>query len=107
MPEPINDDPMSALQAMRRALSLSSFPIGVLTLGIPFYGSGPLNLDPVQIGVLVSIYALMMLLMRPFVGPAMDRYGRRRFFLAGLTCKSSPTSSLPSAVLTTGYSGGV
>jgi MFS family permease len=85
MPEPINDDPMTALRAMRRALSLSSFPIGVLTLGIPFYGAGPLNLDPVQIGVLVSIYALMMLLMRPFVGPAMDRYGRRRFFLAGLT----------------------
>ena len=85
MPKPINDDPMTALHAMRRALSLSSFPIGVLTLGIPFYGAGPLGLDPVQIGVLVSIYALMMLLMRPFVGPAMDRYGRRRFFLAGLT----------------------
>src|SRR5512134_831337 len=85
MPEPINDDPMTALHAMRRALSLSSFPIGVLTLGIPFYGAGPLQLDAVQIGVLVSIYALMMLLMRPFVGPAMDRYGRRRFFLAGLT----------------------
>jgi MFS family permease len=84
MPEPINDDPMTALHAMRRALSLSSFPIGILTLGIPFYGAGPLNLDSVQIGVLVSIYALMMLLMRPFVGPAMDRYGRRRFFLAGL-----------------------
>ena len=85
MPEPINDDPMMALRAMRRALSLSSFPIGILTLGIPFYGAGPLHLDSVQIGVLVSIYALMMLLMRPFVGPAMDRYGRRRFFLAGLT----------------------
>jgi MFS family permease len=85
MPEPINDDPMTALQAMRRALSLSSFPIGILTLGIPFYGAGPLNLDSVQIGILVSIYALMMLIMRPFVGPAMDRYGRRRFFLAGLT----------------------
>jgi MFS family permease len=85
MPKPINDDPMTALSAMRRALSLSSFPIGILTLGIPFYGAGPLNLDSVQIGILVSIYALMMLLMRPFVGPAMDRYGRRRFFLAGLT----------------------
>lgn len=84
MPEPINDDPMIALGAMRRALSLSSFPIGILTLGIPFYGAGPLHLDAVQIGVLVSIYALMMLIMRPFVGPAMDRYGRRRFFLAGL-----------------------
>ena len=85
MPKPINDDPMTALSAMRRALSLSSFPIGILTLGIPFYGAGPLNLDAVQIGVLVSIYALMMLIMRPIVGPAMDRHGRRRFFLAGLT----------------------
>ncbi len=89
MPEPINDDPMMALRAMRRALSLSSFPIGVLTLGIPFYGAGPLKLDPVQIGVLVSIYALMMLIMRPFVGPAMDRFGRRRFFLAGLALQIS------------------
>jgi MFS family permease len=85
MLRPINDDPMVSLKAMRRALSLSSFPIGVLTLGIPFYGAGPLHLDPVQIGVLISIYALMMLIMRPIVGPAMDRYGRRRFFLAGLT----------------------
>src|SRR3974377_562365 len=75
---------MIALRAMRRALSLSSFPIGILTLGIPFYGARPLKLDPVQIGVLVSIYALMMLIMRPIVGPAMDRFGRRRFFLAGL-----------------------
>ncbi len=85
MLKPINDDPTTSLRAMRRALSLSSFPIGVLTLGIPFYGAGPLKLDPVQIGVLVSIYALMTLLMRPIVGPSMDRWGRRRFFLAGLT----------------------
>lgn len=85
MREPINDDPMASLRAMRRALSLSSFPIGVLTLGIPFYGSGPLKLDPVRVGVLFSIYSLMTLLMRPVVGPAMDRFGRRRFFLAGLT----------------------
>lgn len=84
MHEPINDDPARSLRAMRRALALSSFPIGVLTLGIPFYGRGKLGLDPVQIGVLVSIYALMTLLMRPIVGPAMDRFGRRRFFLAGL-----------------------
>ncbi len=85
MPEPINDDPMIALSAMRRALSLSSFPIGILTLGIPVYGPQNLGLDEVQVGMLFSIYALMTLLMRPIVGPAMDRYGRRRFFLAGLT----------------------
>lgn len=84
MPEPINDEPMVSLQAMRRALSLSSFPIGILTLGIPVYGPQNLGLDEVQVGVLFSIYALMTLLMRPIVGPAMDRHGRRRFFLAGL-----------------------
>ncbi len=72
MHEPINDDPVRSLRAMRWALALSSFPIGVLTLGIPFYGRGKLGLDPVQIGVLVSIYALMTLLMRPIVGPAGD-----------------------------------
>ena len=84
IPGPANDDPKATLHYMRRALSLSSFPIGVLTLGIPFYGSGKLGLDPLQIGFLVSIYSLMTLLMRPFVGPSMDRWGRRRFFLAGL-----------------------
>ena len=83
--EPINGDPMVSLKAMRRALSLSSFPIGILTLGIPVYGPQQLGLDEVQVGMLFSIYALMTLLMRPIVGPAMDRYGRRRFFLAGLT----------------------
>jgi DHA1 family multidrug resistance protein-like MFS transporter len=85
MLKPINDDPAASLRAMRRALSLSSFPIGILTLGIPFYAPQQLGLDEVQVGVLFSIYSLMTLLMRPIVGPAMDRYGRRRFFLAGLT----------------------
>lgn len=85
MLKPINDDPTTSLRAMRRALSLSSFPIGILTLGIPFYAPQKLGLDEVQVGVLFSIYSLMTLLMRPIVGPAMDRYGRRRFFLAGLT----------------------
>lgn len=88
MGEPVNDDPMVSLRYMRRALSLSSFPIGVLTLGIPFYGSGKLGLDPVQIGLLVSIYSFMMLLMRPFIGSLMDRWGRRRFFLAGLALQA-------------------
>ena len=85
MLKPINDDPADSLRAMRRALSLSSFPIGILTLGIPFYAPQQLGLDEVQVGVLFSIYSLMTLIMRPIVGPAMDRYGRRRFFLAGLT----------------------
>ena len=75
--------PARSLKVMRRALFLSSFPIGVLTLGIPIYGPDRLHLNAVEVGALISIYALMMLVMRPIVGAAMDRFGRRRFFIAG------------------------
>jgi MFS family permease len=84
MSAPAAIDTDHSLHVMRRALFLSSFPIGVLTLGIPIYAPTKLGSDAVQVGMLVSIYALMTLIMRPIVGPAMDRYGRRRFFVAGL-----------------------
>jgi len=77
-------DTARSLNVMRRALFLSSFPIGVLTLGIPIYAPDKLGSNAVQVGTLLGIYALMTLIMRPLVGPAMDRYGRRRFFIAGL-----------------------
>ena len=84
MPEPSNTDSLHSLKVMRNALFLSSFPIGVLTLGIPIYVPTRLGSSAVQVGALFSIYALMTLIMRPLVGPAMDRYGRRNFFIAGL-----------------------
>ena len=85
IPQPTNlDTTARSLWVMRRALLLSSFPIGVLTLGIPIYGPSNLHMNATQVGTLLSVYALMTLIMRPMVGPAMDRFGRRRFFLAGL-----------------------
>ncbi|MGH2594065.1 MAG: MFS transporter [Anaerolineae bacterium] len=83
-PPPILDTERS-LKVMRRALFLASFPIGMLTFAIPIFGPQVLKLDAAQIGELFSIYALMTVIMRPISGWAMDRYGRRRFFLAGLT----------------------
>ena len=77
-------DTIRSLNVMRRALFLSSFPIGILTFAIPLFGRQELKLSSVQIGELFSIYALMTVIMRPISGWAMDRYGRRRFFLAGL-----------------------
>jgi len=82
------DETTRSLFVMRRALLLSSFPIGVLTLGIPIYVPSRLfkagEPTGVAVGTLISVYALMTLLMRPLVGPAIDRFGRRRFFLAGV-----------------------
>ena len=83
MPSSGISDTTRSLNVMRRALFLSSFPIGVLTLGIPIYAPTRLGSDALQVGTLMSIYALMTLILRPVVGPAMDRFGRRRFFLAG------------------------
>ncbi|HEY4690227.1 MAG TPA: MFS transporter, partial [Anaerolineae bacterium] len=83
MSEPLTDTTRT-LNVMRRSLFLSSFPIGVLTFAIPIFGPQVLQLDPIQIGQLFSVYALMTLIMRPIAGWALDRYGRRRFFLAGL-----------------------
>jgi len=85
MIRPVVNDPAQSLAVMRRALFLSSFPIGILTLGIPIYAPAKLGANAVQVGMLFSIYALMTLLMRPIVGPAMDRWGRRRFFIAGVS----------------------
>ncbi len=86
MPEPATTDTTThSLSVMRRALFLSSFPIGVLTFAIPIFGRQFLALDAVQITWLFSIYALMTVIVRPVAGWAMDRYGRRRFFVAGLT----------------------
>src|SRR3972149_1937652 len=84
MLQPEAIDTTRSLNVMRRSLFLSSFPIGVLTFAIPIFGPQVLQLDPIQIGQLFSVYALMTLIMRPIAGWALDRYGRRRFFLAGL-----------------------
>jgi MFS family permease len=85
MSEPATIDSTRSLRVMRRALFLSSFPIGILTFGLPIYGKQVLRSSAIEVGELFSVYALMTVIMRPVAGWAMDRYGRRRFFLAGMT----------------------
>ncbi|HZY43331.1 MAG TPA: hypothetical protein VFF70_01155, partial [Anaerolineae bacterium] len=60
IPKPTNMDTTArSLWVMRRALLLSSFPLGVLTLGIPIYGPSNLHINATQVGTLFSVYALM------------------------------------------------
>ena len=78
IPQPVDmDSTARSLWVMRRALLLSSFPIGVLTLGIPIYGPDKLHLNAVEVGELISIYALMMLLMRPISASSSPSRTRR------------------------------
>ena len=85
MPEAAFADTTRSLNVMRRALFLSSFPIGILTFAIPIFGRQALGLDAVEISSLFAVYALMTVIVRPIAGWAMDRYGRRRFFITGLS----------------------
>jgi len=73
--------------AIFRSLWMSSFwisfPFGILAFVLPVYGR-QLGATAFQIGMLYSALSLFPVLIRPFLGRALDRWGRRPFLLAGL-----------------------
>jgi MFS family permease len=50
---------------------------------LPIYGRR-IGANAIQIGLFFSIFAFMSVLLRPILGVALDRYGRRPFLLLGL-----------------------
>ena len=58
-------------------------PFFILGLMLPVYGK-QIGASVVEIGLFFSAFSLVTVLLRPLVGWALDRFGRRRFFLAGL-----------------------
>lgn len=73
----------STLGTLTRAILLISLPFGILHFVLPIYGK-EIGADAVQIGLFFSAFSLTAVLLRPIVGLALDRYGRRPFFIAGL-----------------------
>jgi MFS family permease len=47
------------------------------------FAEGPLGADPAGVGLAIGVYAIAALLLRPVVGWASDRYGRRPLLLVG------------------------
>ena len=47
------------------------------------FATGPLHADPAGVGIAIGIYAIAALVLRPVVGRASDRYGRRPLLLIG------------------------
>jgi DHA1 family multidrug resistance protein-like MFS transporter len=74
---------MKALKPLHRSVFLVSLPFGILTFVLPIYGK-VIGADAVQIGLFFSAFSLMTVLVRPVVGVALDRYGRRPFLLTGM-----------------------
>ena len=73
---------METLSALRRSLFFVSLPLGILMFALPIYGKR-IGADAIQIGLFFSVFSLMTVILRPIVGVALDRFGRRHFLILG------------------------
>ena len=60
-----------------------SFPFGVLSFLLPIYGR-EIGASALEIGGFFSAFSLVPAIIRPFLGKALDRWGRRPFLIIGL-----------------------
>ncbi|MDH3600573.1 MAG: MFS transporter, partial [Candidatus Tectomicrobia bacterium] len=70
-------------RTLKWPLLLCSLPLFILAFLLPIYAQ-ELGASASDIGGLFAVFALAMIVVRPLVGMAIDRYGRRSFLLAGL-----------------------
>jgi MFS family permease len=75
--------PRKTLRSLWQAVFWVSFPFGILSFVLPIY-SKELGASALQVGGLFSAISLVPIVVRPFLGRAMDRWGRRPFLLLGL-----------------------
>ena len=76
--------PQRTLKTVWRAVFWVSFPFGILSFVLPIYGR-ELGASALQVGGFFSAISLVPLVVRPFLGRALDRWGRRPFLLLGLS----------------------
>lgn len=72
-----------ALKALWRSIFWVSFPFGILGFVLPIYGK-EMGASALEIGAFFSAFSVIPVIVRPFLGRALDRWGRRPFLLLGL-----------------------
>jgi MFS family permease len=68
---------------LKWSILLCSLPLFILAFLLPIYAQD-LGASASDIGGLFAVFSLAMIVVRPLVGMAIDRYGRRYFLLMGL-----------------------
>jgi DHA1 family multidrug resistance protein-like MFS transporter len=81
--DPSSSHGTRTLSALWRAVFLVSFPFGILAFVLPIYGR-QLGASALEVGAFFSAFSIVPVVVRPLLGRALDRWGRRPFLLAGL-----------------------
>lgn len=106
---------MSLLTPTRRldVIVLSNFlALGIIISAVPRYLHGQLHASRFETGLATTIYFVAALLVRPFIGAAVDSVGRRPFIvappivLAGLTTLYTLAHSVPAVAALRFFGGG-
>jgi len=72
-----------AIKTIEASFFFLSLPFFIMGLLLPVYGK-ELGASALEIGGIFSAFSVMTILMRPLVGWALDRFGRRPFYLLGM-----------------------
>ena len=75
--------PVPILKTLQTSIFFAAQPFFIMDLLLPIYGKD-MGANAVEIGLIFSAFSIMTILMRPVVGWALDRFGRRPFFVAGM-----------------------
>lgn len=73
----------TAFRRLWLAVFLVAFPLGIIAFVLPIYGR-ELGASAVEVGAFFSAFSIVPVIVRPFLGRALDRWGRRPFLLLGL-----------------------
>jgi MFS family permease len=76
-------DPPAVIKNLWRSIFWVSFPFGVLSFLLPIYGK-ELGANALEIGGMFTAFSIVPALIRPFLGRALDRWGRKPFLVIGL-----------------------
>jgi len=79
----ISESASRAIKTIEASFFFLSLPFFIMGLLLPVYGV-ELGASALEIGVIFSAFSVMTILMRPLVGWALDRFGRRPFYLSGM-----------------------
>jgi DHA1 family multidrug resistance protein-like MFS transporter len=71
------------LRALWQSIYWVSFPFGILGFVLPIYGK-EMGASALEVGAFFSAFSIIPVIVRPFLGRALDRWGRRPFLLLGL-----------------------